>query len=198
MLQILFERGFVDPSKPKEYYTMEGRKDKYGNIAPETSLHQMIMKCADFAEEETLLQFHGRNLGAVVDRTPKCHPEMAGEGIEYSWGCAKGLYRRLPIAQKKSKEKFRESVRKCLSREHIQTKQQQQFSRRARQYMLAYLAMETDTNQFPQSDSIRSSHLIEKIIKQYKSHRAANDFDTGYINKVVAQMKEIADPADGG
>jgi hypothetical protein len=41
----------------------------------------------DFIEEETLLQYHGRQLGVIIDRTPKCHPEMAGEGIEYNWGC---------------------------------------------------------------------------------------------------------------
>ncbi len=27
--------------------------------------------------------------GVVVDRTPKCHCKIAGEGIEYSWGLAK-------------------------------------------------------------------------------------------------------------
>jgi hypothetical protein len=38
---------------------------------------------SDFQDEETLLQYHGRMLGVKVDQTPKCHPEMAGEGIEY-------------------------------------------------------------------------------------------------------------------
>jgi hypothetical protein len=27
-----------------------------------------------------------------VERTPKWHPEIAGEGIEYDWGCGKGVY----------------------------------------------------------------------------------------------------------
>mmetsp|Transcript_29437 Transcript_29437/g.53921 ORF Transcript_29437/g.53921 Transcript_29437/m.53921 type:complete len:237 (-) Transcript_29437:190-900(-) len=51
----------------------------------------------DFINEETLLQYHGKMLGVLVDRSPKCHPEVAGEGIEYSWGCGKGKYRRLPL-----------------------------------------------------------------------------------------------------
>ena len=45
--------------------------------------------CLDFEEEETLLQPSGREMGVLVDWTPKCHCELAGEGIEYSWGCAK-------------------------------------------------------------------------------------------------------------
>ena len=87
----------------------------------------------DFIEEETLLQYHGRLLGVSIDRTPKCHPEMAGEGIEYSWGMAKLLYRKLPLKEKKSKEKFNKSVRECLSRANITIHRQRLFSRRARQ-----------------------------------------------------------------
>ena len=77
----------------------------------------LIERQIDFIEEETLLQYHGRQLGVTIDRTPKCHPEMAGEGIEYNWGCAKGYYRRLPITEKRTKNKFRESVKKSISRE---------------------------------------------------------------------------------
>ncbi len=28
----------------------------------------------------------GQSLGVVIDRTPKCHCEVAGECIEFSWG----------------------------------------------------------------------------------------------------------------
>ena len=59
----------------------------------------------DFDEEETMLQSMGRKMGALIDRTPKCHPELAGEGIEYSWGCAKNYYRRLQLEEEKEKGK---------------------------------------------------------------------------------------------
>jgi hypothetical protein len=91
MLQVLWERGFDDGSQPEKHYTIEGQKAQFGNIDPETSVKMMMQRQMDFIEEETLLQYHGRQLGVVIDRTPKCHPEMAGEGIEYNWGCAKGL-----------------------------------------------------------------------------------------------------------
>ena len=77
----------------------------------------MLGSCKDFEEEESLLQSMGRKMGVLVDRTPKCDCELAGEGIEYAWGCSKNYYRRLPLKEKKSKENFKASVRKCLSRD---------------------------------------------------------------------------------
>jgi hypothetical protein len=34
-----------------------------------------------------------------------------------------------------------------------------------------------------------TAHLIEKIVKQHKSHRSASDFDTGFINRIIQAMK---------
>ena len=34
-------------------------------------------------------------------RTPKCHPELDGEGIEYSWGRANKYYKLLPLDNSK-------------------------------------------------------------------------------------------------
>lgn len=58
-----------------------------------TSLKQLMAECLDYIEEESLLQKKARemsdgDISMSVDRTPKCHPELAGEGIEYSWGVA--------------------------------------------------------------------------------------------------------------
>jgi len=39
-----------------------------------------------------MLQSIGQSLGVVVDRTPKCHCWIAGEGIVYSWGLEKNNY----------------------------------------------------------------------------------------------------------
>jgi hypothetical protein len=69
---------------------------------------------SDFQDEESIKQYHGRTLGAKVDQTPKCHPEMAGEGIEYSWAAAKGFNGRLPLFGKRSKAKLCGSVTRCL------------------------------------------------------------------------------------
>lgn len=69
------------------------------------------------------------------------------------------------------------------------------FSKRAREYMLAYSIL--DNNEEMQSseevDDKKKPHmtayLIEKIVKQYKSHRSASDFDAGFI-RIVEKMRE--------
>jgi hypothetical protein len=146
MLQVLWECGFIDGSKSEKYYTLEGWKDQFGNIDPTTSVKMIMERQMDFVEEETLLQYHGRQLGVIIDRTPKCHPEMAGEGIEYNWGCAKGFYRCLPITEKRTKNKFCESVKISLSRNIMTTERQQMFSCRVRQYRLAYSAIDNNND----------------------------------------------------
>jgi hypothetical protein len=94
LLQVLWERGWInnENNKAYQYYTLAGRKNEYNLIIPASSLKSLMESCTDFEEEETLLQHMGTKMGIVVDRTPKCHAEIAGEGIEYSWGCAKNHY----------------------------------------------------------------------------------------------------------
>jgi hypothetical protein len=210
MLQILWERGFIDknmdPKTAEQYYTNDGKKDAFGNLIEGTSLRKMMRELFDFVEEETLLQYHARLLGVVVDRTPKCHPEIAGEGIEYSWGCAKGTYRRLPFAEKKKKGKFLASVRRCLDRSVLTISRQRKFSKRARQYMLAYQSIEKKASSSKKDaqkggdksgEPQMSGYLVEAIIKKfkektYKTHRSAEVCDAGYIADIVREMASEA------
>ena len=73
------------------FYTISGRKDpRTGQILDSTSLRALLMgQCTDFKEEDTALQFLGKQLGLRVLFTPKFHCEFAGEGIEYNWAHAK-------------------------------------------------------------------------------------------------------------
>mmetsp|Transcript_33709 Transcript_33709/g.81732 ORF Transcript_33709/g.81732 Transcript_33709/m.81732 type:complete len:154 (+) Transcript_33709:463-924(+) len=95
MLQVLWERGFIDPTvEVSEIYKAnkeKGEKDENGNLIAGTALREMIAKLPDFLNEKTLLQFHAEarsrdhpdGCQVMFDRSPKCHPELAGEGIEY-------------------------------------------------------------------------------------------------------------------
>ena len=67
------------------------------------------------------------------------------EGVEYDWAAAKGFYCRLPLFEKRSKAKFREAVSRCLDTDYVLTiSRQRMFSRRAREYMVAYNALNND------------------------------------------------------
>ena len=86
------------------------------------------------------------------------------------------------------------------------TERQRMFSRRARQYMLAYHAIDgtennesneavaaANTGETTTEDKKTTFALIECVMKNYKrtfkTHRSVADSDTGYINKVVSAMK---------
>jgi hypothetical protein len=88
LLQVLWERGIVNETRLLDY-TINGRQNGYCVVDKTFALKSLMASCLDFEEEETLLQSTGREMGVLVDWTPKCHCELAGKGIEYSWGCAK-------------------------------------------------------------------------------------------------------------
>lgn len=56
------------------------KQSSVGTLYP--SLNLLICKCCDFVNELTMPQFIWANLGIVIDRTPQCTPEIAGEGVE--------------------------------------------------------------------------------------------------------------------
>jgi hypothetical protein len=45
----------------------------------------VLAGCTNFLSKKTCLMYLAERLGVEVDRSTKCHPETAGEGIEYSW-----------------------------------------------------------------------------------------------------------------
>ena len=82
MLQMFQERGYVDEKNHKQC-ALKVKKDDFGNITPETSLAQLESIQKDLIEEKKMLQQSSEKLGAIVDRAPKYHPELAGEGMEH-------------------------------------------------------------------------------------------------------------------
>ena len=134
----LWERGFIDGNNLKKY-SLTGKKDKFGIVDSNTSLTNLMSLCPNFMNEEGIMEHIGaKKLGVEVILTPKCHAEIAGEGVEYMWACLKGHYRAMGLKDKKGKDKFMASVKKCLSDEVLPTPCLRKFSRRARQYMIAY------------------------------------------------------------
>ena len=100
LLRILWERGFIDELR-LENYMLNGKHDAFGFVQKDFSLKSLKGNCLDFEEEETLLQSMGMEMGVLAVRTPKCHCELAGERIEYSWGCAKNFYCRVSLTKGK-------------------------------------------------------------------------------------------------
>ena len=110
-----------------------------------------MVNCIDFEEENTLLQSkllemcdHGGQL--FLDCSPKCHCELAGEVIEYDWGCANNYYRGLTKSKKKGKDNFICSAAESISREVLTKAHFRKFSLRAIQYIWAYKSVQSEEN----------------------------------------------------
>ena len=212
MMQVLWERGFLNPSKSSNelmrLYRFKKDKQTKQDI-PGSSLIEIIENLPDFKTELTLLQYRASQLGVTVECSPKFHPEIAGEGVEFCWALGKNTYRTHGVEEKRTKSKYLQLVKKCTCSETVITMQEvRKFRRRTRRYMLAYYALEQakasrDTadaaDKSQDNDGIdfnlpeMSSALVEKIIKVYKKPHKAHcnilDSEKSFLNSAAKIMR---------
>jgi hypothetical protein len=96
--------GWIDENNLAKY-TVSGRNNYLSVIDTDTRVKHLLRLCWDFEEEESLLQSQGGHLGITVDWMPKCHYELAVEGIDFSWGCAKSIYWQQRVSEKRKKKR---------------------------------------------------------------------------------------------
>ena len=139
----------------------------------------------------------------TIDCSPKFHPEVAGEGIEFCWGLSKNTYCKYSVEDKRTKSKYLELVKKCTCNNTVITKQMVQlFRKRTRRYMLAYQALEelksnaesSDNNTATEDLPAMSSALVEKVIRVYKRphkvHRNIADSKKQFLNFAASIMRK--------
>ena len=118
--------------------------------------------------------------------SPKYHCELAGEGIEYAWGFMKSRYRHIPIAQKRKKEDFDKCVRNVVSFEVDSAERIRRFSRRAWRYITAYFVLNGQHVGGEDKCDMSFSRIdMEGMVKSFKTHRCALDFDYKFIDAEV-------------
>ena len=183
-LQIAAERSFIDlncrlPNRKKATMHGTSKKDPHTGVVSVdkiTSIVRILKKCSGFRNEQTQLKYILTLLGVDLRLTPKCHPEIAGIGIEYAWGYGKLRFRcefNDAIAMH-----LKANVLKSLDRSVITINRVRKFARKAREYKLTYslLIREADGK-----DTTASKDEIEHITKLFKVHRSAIDADYKFI-----------------
>ena len=190
MLQILWERGWIDEDRVSEYQLLS--KDEDGEIDEELSLRFLLGSCRDFVEEKSRLEYIASLYDMKIWMTPKYHAEIAGCGIEYSWGALKSCYRSLPADDKKGTDGFDNCIKKAMSILTIETVRK--CDRHARSYICAYYVLEVLPRQqraggeyavenvvHNDDDDNKTTYAkIEKFKKAFKTHRCALDFDSRF------------------
>ena len=81
--QVLWERGWF----------LE-RMSTTATVAPEMNIDTVLGNLPDFKNERPALQHLVESRGHILLLSSKFHPELAGVGIEYSWGMSKQKFRR--------------------------------------------------------------------------------------------------------
>jgi hypothetical protein len=170
----------IDPTKVSSY-TKDGPKDEQGHRDTTYSLEVLMESRLDFLQEKTSLQKLGEDLGVMIEHTPKYHAELAGEGVEYDWGCGKQRYRRQPLNRKRTLANFKSLVKECFGRDYLTKSIVRKTARRARAYICAHHWLDNGADGLPDTSEI-SLAKIEQLSKQMRTHRCAFDFDKGYID----------------
>ena len=128
---------------------------------PEKNIEQVLGGLPDFKNGRTALQHTVEKRGHILVLSPKFHPEVAGVGIEFSWGMSKLKFRR-GINDEVPKNLHR-NILASVCRETILTLSRiRRFARRTRDYCRAYLRLEKD------ADGTESRDSIEKCAKPAK------------------------------
>ncbi|CAM9872720.1 unnamed protein product, partial [Pylaiella littoralis] len=124
--QYLWERG----------WWKEGMSAAVG-VTDDKNIEKILQAQPDFKNERTALQHVVKSRGHILLMSPKCHPEVAGVGIEYSWGFSKQKFRR-KINDEVPKH-LPDNIEKSLCTEkYLTIRRVRRFARRTRDYCRAY------------------------------------------------------------
>jgi len=159
MKQVLFERGWWAPDTG-------GARCKPMNKG---DMEVALAGLPDFMAETSAFEDSLNWCGHYGLLSPKGHPELAGQGVEYCWGKAKQFYRRHNTMDNKT---FKQRVIESMdTKEVLNMERVRKFARRARAYRNGYREPE-----------LAGSYLgIEKLVKRSKAHRCTLDQAYSFI-----------------
>eukprot|EP00733_Pompholyxophrys_punicea_P000146 Pompholyxophrys_punicea_v1_NODE_24_length_5258_cov_21.593175.p1 type:complete len:471 gc:universal NODE_24_length_5258_cov_21.593175:1821-3233(+) len=163
--QVLFERGLW----------VEGMKMDHAD--PALNMDMVLSSYSDFKNEKTALQDLVESRGHILLMSPKCHPELAGLGIEYNWGKSKLEYRQ--NINDEDPAHLHDNILKSVSTSPggpLPIARVRKFARKTRDYRNVYRNWDTllETGE-------ASLELIEKMRKKRKTHRNIVDIEMRYL-----------------
>ena len=114
---------------------------------------------------------------AACEGTPHVRgwAELAGKGIEYSWGKAKRDFRQHNDCVPKNLHK---NVQKSF--ESLPLGRVRKFARKTREYMRAY-AKSHMLFGATEADKLEGYHAVKKFVKASKTHRCTLDQDYAFV-----------------
>lgn len=148
---------------------------------PANNCTTVLRGLPDFKNERSSLQHVVESRGHILVLSPKFHPEVAGLGIEYSWGMSKMKFRR-EINDEVPENLDRNNIRQSMNTlDILYIGRIRRFARRTRDYCRAYEALAKQVASG--GKAIGSKAEIEKMRKICKAHRSIIDMEPGFIGR---------------
>ena len=105
-------------------------------LDPNLDAPRVLSQCEDFLNEKGALQEIVESRGHILILSPKCHPELASCGIEYSWGKSKQYFRRK--ANDMVAANLHSNIVKSIQLNVLPVERIWKFERRSRDYRRMY------------------------------------------------------------
>jgi hypothetical protein len=141
---------------------------------------KVLAACPDFMEEKSALADLIESRGHILLLSVKCHPEMAGCGIEFCWGMSKRLFRKNNQIGKLQTKDLQLKIEASLSKEVVSLKNVWEFERRTRTYMRMY----RDIGLGESTDKL-SYKGLEDQMKIYKWHRNIEETESQFLKNFM-------------
>ena len=176
--QILYERGlFKEGMVGHSTFVDKRRKcvQKGLDIPNENDLDMEFVLSiqSDFMFEKSIIQQLIEARGHIFLASVKCHPEMAGSGIEYCWGQSERAFRKI---NEQSTTDFLDNVLVSLSYQYLPVSSIWSYERRTRDYMKCYKYFhKTNTSEN------MNYYGLEDMRRHVKSHRNIGELDKVFI-----------------
>jgi hypothetical protein len=173
--QILHERGLYHKEMVGHSTYLKKLADfaEQGQSLPNQShidMEFVLSQQHDFMNEKPNIQNMIEARGHIFLPSVKCHPEMAGNGIEYIWGCSERIFRK---NNDQSIENFKRTIKMSLSSQSLPMERIWKFERRSRDYMRNYRTIGHNETSYVELENMR---------KICKSHRNISEIEAKYLN----------------
>lgn len=143
-----------------------------------TTINRMILQKTN--EEMSALADLIESRGHILLLSVKCHPEMAGCGVEFCWGISKRIFRKNNQLCKVETKDLKLKVEKSLSEDVLTLERVWKFERRTRTYM--HMCREIGLN----ADIVTLSYKeLESQMKTYKTHRNIEETERVFLQNFV-------------
>lgn len=149
-------------------------------VAPDKNIATKLSNLPDFKAERTALQHVVESRGHILVLSPKCHPEVAGVGIEYSWGMSKMKFRR-EINDENPKHLHANILASLCPDTILTLGRVRRFARRTRDFCRSYRSLANNPEKG--GACIDGKESIERMRKLCKAHRNIVDMEPGFIGR---------------